>query len=153
IVNDGLGFASNWNDKAGYGAAGNKTGVYQNVPTSNKLPIGTVKGKNAIHFTGDNYFKASVQNAGSNQAGDPNSMVVFVVAKFDDYDTTGGTGQLLLGNRTNEGAWSPAIRLKKYPSESFLNLRFYTGSSFNYLEVPRDKVLDITSNSGAESAS
>lgn len=152
IVNDGSGYANNWNDKAGFGAAGNKTGIYQNVPTSNKLPIGTVKGKSAIHFTGDNYFKASVQNAGANQSGDPNSMVIFVVAKFDDYDTTSGTGQLLLGNQTNDGAWSPAIRFKKYPSETFLNLRFKSASTFQYLEVPRENVLDIVNTEGAESA-
>ncbi|MDR7130683.1 hypothetical protein J2X69_003040 [Algoriphagus sp. 4150] len=147
------GICEGWNDKAGFGAAGNKTSVYENYPTSNKFEIQTLKGKNIVKFDGDNYLKINVQNAGVNQSADPDSFTLFFVCEFDNYDLSGGTGQGVICSQLNGGGWNDSFRIKKYPNEQFFNFRIRTGGGWNFLEVQRDEVLDIEFIPGVSSAS
>ncbi|MBC6365801.1 alkaline phosphatase D family protein [Algoriphagus sp. AK58] len=155
IVDDGSGLVNQWNDKAGFSGV-NKVSSYYNFPTSNKLPLETTGkgGKRVVRFNRDNFFKLDVQNAGVNDPADPDYITFFIVAKFDDFDRSGGfsESQTLLGSITDAGAFNTAIRLKKYPTDNFLSLRMQIGGTFRNGQFPRNKVLDITTIEGAESA-
>ena len=108
-----------------------------------------------VRFNRDNFFKLSVQNGGVNDSNDPDYITFFVVAKFDDFDVSGGfdASQTILGSITNGGGFNIPMRFKKYASDNFLSLRMQIGGTYRNGEFPRDKVLDISAISGAESAS
>lgn len=105
--------------------------------TGTTLGITTVKSKPAMTYDNQTYLKIPAFDIGPNA---PDSMTIFFVASFVNFDNTSYSGQdsqTLLGAGSNN-----AFRFKKYNVDSYLSLKWQTSNSGNsYLVLPRTDIV------------
>lgn len=135
LIVNGSNRVTSWNDSTSIGTA--------RVATPKEGTTGglrTVKSKNALYVDIATYFKIPVLDTAANS---PNPITIMFVAQFDNFDATsysGQSAQTILGASNNT-----AIRIKKFDSDSYLDVRFSTGASgYSYLPIPKEKIIKTT---------
>lgn len=132
LVIDGSARVSSWNDSTTLGTLRVAT-----PKTGTTVGIRTVKSKNAVYFDNATFLKIPLLNTAVNS---PDPITIIFVAQFDDFDATsyaGQSAQTLLGASNNS-----AIRIKKFDTDSYLDVRFSTNASgFSYLPIPKDEII------------
>lgn len=132
LVINGVSRVTSWNDSTTLGTQ--RVAVPKSGTT---VGIRQVKSKNALYFDNATFLKIPVLNTAVNS---PDPITIIFVAQFDDFDSTsyvGQSAQTLLGASNNS-----AIRIKKFDSDNYLDVRFSTNASgYSYLPIPKDEII------------
>lgn len=131
LAKDGNNRVTSWTDSTTLG-----TQRVASPKPGNTNGVRTVKGKDALYFDNNTYFKIPELNTSVNS---PNPITISWVCQFDDFDDSfySGSGQCVIG-----AANHTALRFKKYNADEGMQIKFQTGQSgADYFDLPRDRII------------